>query len=376
MYRFDIYNTIKIGIIIKSDDAIFNNYLLILDENYQLWYAEKWTNHIPSNQIVCFLGGDNFKALEVKMLPNNLTYQEKRGGCFDDRDDNKGINGISYNEIKNVLNGFDSVEVYCGELCAENTIIGLHYIKDDVNIFNRYFITDEKNKTYQELNEATVSLYDSALERNDTNNEIFPIDIDKVSSIYNFVSNFNPYEVFESYRVELYHNHQSRVGWGDYFFECKKYSIEYHDEYLARWFNNNEVKFNPQSGYTSDLNHTMPHERLFDEENEAKSKAYAEYSRLEHFDTLMSSFYSSIQSHLKRIGYSYYQYPKTISQHPKTIFHLKDADEIIKKAYSWLYQNITTPLKNSSFIKPKPNQSQEQRYEEIIIEALRGNNNI
>ena len=78
IYRFDIYNTIKIGIIIKTNDAIFDNYLLILDEDNKLWYAEKWDNYITSNQMVCFLGGDNYKALDVKLLPNKLTYQGKR----------------------------------------------------------------------------------------------------------------------------------------------------------------------------------------------------------------------------------------------------------------------------------------------------------
>ena len=368
IYRFDIYNTIKIGIIIKTNDAIFDNYLLILDEDNKLWYAEKRDNYITSNQMVCFLGGDNYKALDVKLLPNKLTYQGKRDGCFIDRDDKKGMNGISNNEILNVLTGFDSVEVYSGGWYAQNTIISLHYIKDDMNMFNRYFITDEKAQTYREFNEASASLYDSALEKSDTNNDICPIDIEKASSIYNFVSSFNPYEVFESYRVEIVYNHQSRVGRDDYFFEYKKYSIKYHDEYLARWFKNEEVKLSFQSGYTSHFNPTVPYERFFDEENEAKSRAYAEYSRLEHFDTLMSSFYCSIQSHLKRIGNSYFKYPKTI-------FHHDDIDEIdIKKAYSWLYQNITIPLKNYYFIKPKTSQSQEQRYEEIIIDALKGYN--
>lgn len=372
-YCFDIYNTIRIGIIIKTDDAIFDNYLLILDEDNQLWYAEKWANHITTNQMVCFIGGDNYKALDVKLLPNSLTYQGKHYEGNIDGNDKKGINGISNKEIRNVLNGFDFVEVYCGSCQAQNSIIGLHYIKDDIALFNRYFITDERNKAYKEFNEATVSLYDLALERNDTNNEIYPIDIDKASSIYSFVSNFNPYEVFESYRVEFVQNNQSRVGWGDSFFECKKYSIKYHDDYLSRWFKKTEVIFNPQEGHSSSLNHAASRVRLFNEENEAKSKAYAEYSRQEHFDTLMSSFYNSIQSHLKKIGNRYYQYPKTIHQYPKTIFHHNDADEIkIKEAYSWLYQNITTPLRNSSFVEPKTNQSQEQRYEEIIIEALKG----
>ena len=79
----------------------------------------------------------------------------------------------------------------------------------------------------------------------------------------------------------------------------------------------------------------------------------------------MSSFYKAIQEHLREIGNNSFIYPKTIRLQD-------DPDEMnTRKVYSWLYENISTPLKNYNFIKPKYNQSQKERYEEIVIEGLK-----
>ena len=366
MYHFDIDSSLRIGITITADDDLFNYFVLILDEANKLWYCDRKTNDIRANKIVCFRKGENYKALEVQVLPKTLAYIGERHKVFLTEEDEIGINGIiPNNEILNIEMDFDSVRTYHCGWYGQCGIIVSHYIKEDCNMWNRYFVYDEKAKTYREFSAAAASLYEDYLARFDNSLDKYPLDIEKASSIYRIVSNFNPVEVFESYRVEIDYYHQSRVGRDDYFYEYKKYSIKYHDEYLARWFKNEKVKLNFQSGYTSNFNPTVPYERFYKEENEAKSKAYAEYSRLEHFDTLMSSFYKAIQEHLREIENNSFIYPKTIRLQD-------DPDEMnTRKVYSWLYENISTPLKNYNFIKPKYNQSQKERYEEIVIEGLK-----
>lgn len=364
MYHLDIDGSLRIGIIIITNDAIFSNYVLIIDEDNKLWYCERKTDTIKTNQIVCFRKGENYKALEVNVLPKTLAYIGERHKVFLIEEDEIGIKGIPNNEILDVKMDFDSVRTYHSGWYGQYGIIVSHYFKDECNVWNRFFVYDEKAKTYREFSAAAASLYGDYLTNNNGLDK-YPLDTDKASSIYRIVSNFNPYEVFESYRVEIDYYHQSRVGRDDYFFEYKKYSIKYYDEYLAQWFKNDSIKLNTQSGYTSHFEPSIPYERFYQEENEAKAKAYAEYSSLEHFDCLMNTLYKSIQNHLKEIETSSYVYPKNIRLQD-------DPDEInIRKVYSWLYENISKPLRNYHFIAPKSNQSQKERYEEIIIDALR-----
>ena len=172
---------------------------------------------------------------------------------------------------------------------------------------------------------------------------MLPFDGNKIMEIYNTILNFNPYDVFESYTIEIEHQTQSRIGKDNYSYEYKSYNIKYIDSYLERWFKKCKSLLYKDSGYTSNFEHENPYQRFFEEENEAKIKAYAEYNRQEHFDCLMSHLYQQIKSHILLISSSEPHYT-TFDWFPEDV-HIKRAFFCLNNSLSKLknYLPFTTP---------------------------------
>jgi len=370
MYQFDKTTIVNVGIVIMTDDDIFNDYMLIIDDDNCLWYSDRSFEEVKANQFICFRKGENNKALEISIIPYNLHYNGSIPKYFlikDIRDGN--VKGIPYKDILTIDTEYDTVASSSWGWYEKFSFIALNYISNNVNILNRYFICDESTKTYRELSGAIASFYESSIYSIKSESDILPFNLDLAVSINDIVNNFNPYEIFESYRVEIDYYHQSRVGKDDYFFEYKKYSIKYFDEYLSRWFKNEKIELNRECGYTSHFEPSIPYERFYGEEVAAKRKAYAEYSKLEHYDCLMQSIYQSIKKHYLNIYSGEFVYNRTM-------WIPDDLDEIrIKDVYYWIYETISRPLSNIYFVRPSFGQTQAERYEEILIDSINRFNN-
>ena len=64
------------------------------------------------------------------------------------------------------------------------------------------------------------------------------------------------------------------------------------------------------SGYTSSFTPTIPYERFYKEENEAKAKAYQQYSKAEHLDCLLKKHYIDIFLYQKKLESQTVEYAK------------------------------------------------------------------
>lgn len=91
---------------------------------------------------------------------------------------------------------------------------------------------------------------------------------------------------------------------------------------------------------------------------------------MEHYDCLMKSLYDSVQKHLLEIKSGKVKYTKSI-------WLPDDPDEMeVKNVYYWIYETISKPLSNYYYIRPSFNQTQKERYEEIIIDSISRYNKI
>ena len=291
MYNKEITLSVSLGISVPNSSCFRGQFGLILDEDNKIWYSdndkEYQMKRIPMFRMVLFAKGDNYKAKSINLCPTKLQYVNKIHRVFFESDEPlTSLLDIPYKEINNSSLNYEELAYYNFGHYKLYSITAIHYLaKDSTDLGSRFFLKDDRNMQYTEISNALVGLLDKGYYGGE--NIKYPIDGKSIQSICSLVENFNPYEVFESYKVEIEHKHVSRVGRDDHFFEYKSYSIKYIDEYLKRWFSEKKIQLAFDSGYSSYFSPTIPYKRFYSEENDAKVRAYKEYSKLEHLDCLL-----------------------------------------------------------------------------------------
>ncbi len=316
----------RLGILLPMPENIAKHFLLILDENNKLWYSDfKVVDNISEIKPFCvvfFRFDDNNKITYIWAIDNPSWYE--------------GIKCISLYKIRSVDFSFEDYKYWEYGRYQEGGIAIVGYKKENAEDYSikRYFIIDSKEQSFHELPKAFGEFINK---RYNNIEQTFPVQANVINEIYNIVKNFNPYEVFESYKIEINYWTHSRPGKEDYYYEYKSYSIKYIDDYLEKWFKNYRITLHKDSGFTAFFERVNPYERFYNEENEAKEKAYREYNKQEHFDCLMKNHYSQILSHISEIMSDKFEY---------TSFEWLPEDIQIKKAY-WHFNNHFTKYSDS-----------------------------
>lgn len=242
LFIFDPYGHNHLGIVVPVSDEADKLFTLILDENNKLWYVKK----------------DDFKHVNLKPFEivffrfdnnNTITYITSFDNKIEDTQAHKRIL-LDHNHFFGNITESDEVfhdipvkeiirYVYDYEVIQYKWISGtpgqydvsifcyLHTSKDATV---RIFLKDLQRMSYKEI---TGGMREIIINNFRWDDESMLFDGNRIQSIYNTVNNFNPYKVFESYRVEITYHHTSRPGKDDYFREYKTYSIDYLDEYLS-----------------------------------------------------------------------------------------------------------------------------------------------
>lgn len=317
----------RLGIVLPIPKFIADKFIVILDEDNKLWYAK---NEVVENfrtvkdfGIVFFRWDEENKISYVWYIDKPWYYNGNNFGSE-----------IPPAEIESISFRYSQTKKWGEARYKQGGIIIVgygEYFADDYP-HKRYFLIDDLNHTYHETNDAFGKFIEKSKDFSSRKRMMLPIDGNKIKEVYETILNFNPYDVFESYTIEIEYHTQSRIGKDNYYYEYKSYSINYIDAYLEQWFKKCKSLLYKDSGYTSNFAHENPYQRFFDEENEAKSKAYAEYNRQEHFDCLMTQVYEQIQSHLLKISTSDSHSP-SLDWFPEGVH--------IKRAYFCLNNNLS-----------------------------------
>jgi hypothetical protein len=344
-YSKTLTPTVRVGLVLPTNLSCETYFIFILDANNRLWYADRKDIFNDGECIdfrIVYFRENNDEDEELRNCASSILY-----GVPIHKHKAKNIKACHYLEhVENI-----SFDHYC-----ENDFYGIR--REDIfeksESFNfcishggwynecgivtfslslsessdekvkRMYVIDKISKTYRLLNIETGRIFDKLLnERTDTH---LIIDWDEVYNIYKTVSNFNPYEVFESYRIEIEHYVQSRIGKDNYYYEYKTYYIKYIDEYLKKWFLKKKELLYTDSGYTSNFVEVNPYKRFVDEEYVAKEIAYKEYSKFEHFDSLMRQYYKTLYEHINSI----------YSNSARVPYKWIDDELHLKKAYACL----------------------------------------
>lgn len=315
MYIKENNLNIGIGVSIPNDSCFSDIWGLILDNTNKLWYYDSEKEYSMKRvglfQIVLFIKNDNYVATNLIPCPRKLPEIDKISRLFfEGKGALSNLLNIPYNDIKNTSYGFDEIKYSNFGHYKLASISAFHYIqkKSPHDKHTRYFLKDDKNEKYTEVSDDLVKLLDNGIQGDE--NIKFPIDGKTIKRICDLVRDFNPYEVFESYKIEIEHEHVNRVGRDDYFHEYKSYSIKYLDDYLKKWFCEKKIELAFDSGYTSSFTPTIPYERFYKEENEAKAKAYQQYSKAEHLDCLLKKHYIDIFMYQKKLESQTVEYAK------------------------------------------------------------------
>lgn len=309
--------TVRIGLVLPTNILCEAYFIFILDENNKLWYADRkdiLNDGECLDYRIVYFHENNDEDEELRNCASSILY-----GVPIHKHKAKNIKVCNY--LKYVENL--SLDHYCGkdfygirredfyEKTESNSVCISHggWFKEcGIVTFSfslsessdekvkKMFVIDEISKTYRLLNFETGRIFDQLL--NEKRNNYLITDWDEVYSIYKTVSTFNPYEVFESYRIEIEHYVQSRIGRDNYYYEYKTYFIKYIDEYLKKWFFKKKEVLYSDSGYTSNFGKVNPYKRFVEEEDAAKNTAYREYNKIEHFDCLMRQYYKTINEHI------------------------------------------------------------------------------
>lgn len=309
--------TVRIGLVLPTNILCEAYFIFILDENNKLWYADRkdilndgecidfrivyFHEKIDEDEELCNCASSilygvpihKHKAKNIKVC-NYLKHAEKIR--LDHYCENE-FYGI-HREDFHVETESNNVSISHGGWYKECGIVTFSLSLSDSSggEEKRMFVIDEISNTYRLINNKTSRIFDQIL--HEKRNNYLIIDWDEVYNIYKTVSSFNPYEVFESYRIEIEHYVQSRIGKDNYYYEYKTYFIKYIDDYLKKWFFKKKEVLHTDSGYTSNFKTVNQYYRFIEEENAAKKTAYEEYSKIEHFDYLMRQYYKTINEHI------------------------------------------------------------------------------
>lgn len=335
--------TVRIGLVLPTNILCEAYFIFILDENNKLWYADRKDilndGECLDFRLVYFRENNDkdeelrncassilygvpihkHKAKNIKVC-NYLKHTKKISICHYNGNEYYGIRREDFYAKSEPID----ISISHGGWYNECGIVTFSLSHSSGKKEKRMFVIDEISKTYRLLNIETGRIFDKLL--NEKKNTHLIIDWNEVYNIYKTVLNFNPYEVFESYRIEIEHYVQSRIGKDNYYFEYKTYYIKYIDEYLKKWFLKKKEVLYTDSGYTSNFGEVNPYKRYVDEENVAKKTAYKEYSKLEHFDYLMHQYYKTINDHINN----------QCANSAKVPYKWIDDDLHLKKAYACL----------------------------------------
>lgn len=329
-------NSARMGIAINTSN-LFEHFTLVLDTNNDLWYADNedksnFLYHFEEFQLVLFEMGENHKAFDVRPLPSGYEKDKFQNSWkIEDRDSAN----IDFPIISNLYPECPYISYLMHGWYQSNDIYIIRFLLEqdlEKTLSTRYFIFDYFTQTTREFTKNEIILFNSWLEKREQPD--FPIDGEEVQKICETVKNFNPYEVFESYSITIGHRRITNVGKDDDEYDCKCYSLKYFDKYLSKWFENYEydLRIEDYRRYSgtpfAPVNFTKHSpKRFYDEEEQAKKKAYAEYSKMEHFDCLMKEYYDNVLKHIEDIKKENFKYT--------SFFWLPDYLNM-DKVYYWL----------------------------------------
>lgn len=303
----------RIGIILPLPYEISEYFVVILDENNSLRYASidllTYKTIYKSFQLVLFCIDDKQKICSIDECPQEFVHTRKK-----DLEDLQfyTTGSISYDEVCNVEYDFEEVKIRNLYNEHRRAITLIEYLSKDSDevIGERWFLENYADSSFRELTSQTIEILKYWIAC--SSKWEIPVDGNSIKSICDNVTNFNPYEVFESYRIEITHKRETRVGREDYYEENKSYSISYFDNYLSKWFNDGDYTLHWETSETN-FDVVNPYQRFIEEEEAAKKKAYAEYNQQEHFDFLISEFFSILKKRMEsiesgRLKYSPYKW--------------------------------------------------------------------
>jgi hypothetical protein len=313
--------TVHIGVVLPTNIMCENFYIFFLDDNNKLWYADR-KDIVNDGECldfrIVYFQENNDEDEELRNCASSILYgppihkhkAKKIKVC-------KFLNHASNVQIdENYDNYIYDIKREDLDLAKDNKLAHLSYggwykeygivafslssSEDSDENKIELFVVDEISMTYRKLNPKTTPIFFHLI--NDRKTDCLVTDWDSIHEIYKTVCEFNPYEVFESYRIEIEHYVQSRIGKDNYYYEYKTYYIKYIDEYLKKWFYKKKEQLHFDSGYTSHFREVNPYKRFFEEEEKAKNTAYKEYSKIEHFDYLMRHYYEIIKEHIDNLN--------------------------------------------------------------------------
>lgn len=310
-----LYSNCLSGVILPFSAASMEGYIIILDENNRLWYAKsdlivKNKNYdIEQFSLVFFRYDDNQNITSIYPFIRNYLCSTSPYPSDLRINQEEVFNVVdSYQIIKD----FKSINAKSLSLHLEGEIVILDYLNDANEVVTtRGFFKDHKNRSYHELSNRFIAFIKHRCKITMADIKDFLLfDPTTITRIYDLVQNFNPYEVFESYTIQItYETVRAKRDYrNDHLYEYKSYSISYIDEYLEKWFEDNCCILRHVEGDIQSFSIKNTYKRFYDEERRAKERAYSEYSQQEHFDCLMKSYYKNIIEHIARTGSESFNY--------------------------------------------------------------------
>lgn len=309
------FSELAMGMLSQNQKQYAHNPYIVLDENGKLWliwntdiihYAKKIEPFCLA--VMRFDEKQNITDI-FPFVKHSLCSTTTYNLPFD-KDD---IENVSYKYLSLEANVIASGENVTGEVRIINYLDG-----EGICIGSKSFFIDCNNCVYHELSSDFTSYIKerTSFERRDLIDFLLfnPLEIER---IYDLVQNFNPYLVFESYKIQIEYKHMYHYLVVDPYKEYdsigrfKTYSISYFDEYLAKWFTIRENLLDKKT--ISDYEPFKMDDfgnRFIEEENKAKAKAYAEYNQNEHFECLMQKQYRHIYKHVSLIKKKKTVYPQ------------------------------------------------------------------
>lgn len=174
------------------------------------------------------------------------------------------------------------------------------YIQDGVGSMCKYYIVSKTGERYG-LKGAEAYIVDIIVNRNkkshsDKTNlslEDFTKEIKTIYSKVEYVSSHIK-KIADSYHVEFKVSHNPKIGGDDRFYVNRVVSIEYFDNYIARFFKKGE-RIYEESGYSS--NFEMPDfikKEMEENDDLAKQTFMSKYNMIDHLSFLIYEFINSI----------------------------------------------------------------------------------
>lgn len=318
---------VSMGMLLSCHEGYSRKLCIVLDENGRLWLVKTEIIQNAKDMEPFCLAVIRF---DDKLSITDAYAAQEHTLCI------SCLSDISKEDIENVNFKYNSLTV--NDIATHSSITGsvkiVNYLDETGScITSRSFFIDKRNQVYHELScEFTTFLKERTKnKRNDISDYLhfYPLEIERV---YELVQNFNPYQVFESYKIEIIYEIEDNDKRGHYkpyqeFYKYKKYSISYIDDYLANWFYIGKKQLYYERFITGDFKEEMCGygSRFIEEENEAIEKAYAEYNQYEHFECLMQEHYRYINEHISKIKKQKPEYPQynwlTSAMNIRGIYH-------------------------------------------------------